>query len=75
MIDVAAPRMKSSADSISRTPVPEGREPVAIRPFGDPVLKLNESAAAIDAARAARPNVRNSFPGERIKRVILLGAF
>ena len=44
MIVVLFVRTKSSADSISNTPPASGREAVAIRPFGLPVLKKNGSA-------------------------------
>ena len=48
-----AVRLKSSADSISAFPGLPGRDPVAIRPSGFPVLKVNVCAEA-DTARHNR---------------------
>ena len=46
-------RTKSSADSISGRPGLSGRDAVAIRPSGLPVLKKNGSAQAGETARIA----------------------
>ncbi len=51
MILVFWPTTKSSADSISGRPGLSGRDAVAIRPSGSPVLKKNGSANAGGAAR------------------------
>ena len=57
-------RMKSSADSISIRPADEGREPVPMRPWGEPVLKENtdwaDTGAANARAKAARPTEETS---------------
>ena len=44
--EVAAPRVKSSAVSVWIWPAPAGRDNVAMRPSGLPVLKVNGVAAA-----------------------------
>ena len=59
-MDVVWPRMKSSADSISILPVVDGRDPVAIRPSGSPVLKKNAVPAAGPAANVPASNSADS---------------
>jgi hypothetical protein len=51
-------KIKSSALSISIFPPDEGREPVAINPFGSPVLKKTESAEAGTASSVNRDIAR-----------------
>ena len=53
-------RMKSSADSISRSDGPDGRDPLPILPFGAPVLKLMTPACSDHApviVRAAQTRI------------------
>ena len=59
VIFVAEVRTKSSADSISSLPAEPGREAVAIRPSGSPVLK-KKSPAETGAASTATTTGTNS---------------
>src|SRR5215471_8865675 len=53
---------KSSADSISIFPAEAGREAVAIRPSGSPVLKKNDLAeAAVPERRVTASTTTNGY--------------
>ena len=62
MSDVCWLRMKSSAVSVSISPGPRlGRDSVAIRPSGSPVLNVNASATAGNGITTAA-NVSAAIP-------------
>src|SRR5450631_779103 len=56
------PRMKSSAVSVSSAPPLAGRERVAIRPSGLPVLKITPAAAGVVRRNPVIPSAAISFP-------------
>ena len=67
-IDVGEPRMKSSADSISLMPGPFGREAVAMRLSGLPVLKKKGPADAV----LTRKNTADAAATTEGKRILML---